>query len=352
MEREQHTSGESGKRPSVRTMVTEWWVARCRTFFSLPIAKQRLVFVGGCMGIVLVPLFILAFGSPLHFPHDVVVTVPRGSGVVGIASLLQERGVVSSSFWLTMFILAQGGETGVRSGDYFFDQPEGMFTIARRLLKGEYGLKPIKVVIPEGATVKEIGLILEQKIPTFDAVRFAKITKGKEGYLFPDTYFLLPNASTDNIVETLEAIFESRIGTVEGYLRASKHSLHDIIIMASILEREARTTETRRMIAGILWHRIRLGMPLQVDAVFVYINGKGSFDLTLADLRDDSSPYNTYTNRGLPPGPIANPGLDAILAAALPIDSSYLYYLSDMQGNMHYAKTFEQHKANKERYIP
>jgi len=120
--------------------------------------------------------------------------------------------------------------------------------------------------------------------------------------------------------------------------------------MASIIEAEARTTESRRIISGILWKRISLGMPLQVDSTFVYINGKNTYELTSDDLKIDS-PYNTYVYKGLPPTPIGNPGLDAILAALYPKTSKYLYFLSSKSGDMYYATTFEQHKRNKELYL-
>ena len=110
------------------------------------------------------------------------------------------------------------------------------------------------------------------------------------------------------------------------------------------------TDKDHKIISGILWKRIGMNMPLQVDAPFLYILGKTSAELTLADLKKDS-PYNTYVNRGLPIGPIGNPGFSALRAAVFPASSPYLYYLSDNEGIMHYAKTFEEHKANKEKYL-
>lgn len=120
--------------------------------------------------------------------------------------------------------------------------------------------------------------------------------------------------------------------------------------MASLLEEEARTTETRKMVSGILWKRLSAGMPLQVDAVFPYIIGKNTFEITLKDLEFDS-PYNTYKYKGLPPGPISNPGKDSILAAIYPTKSDYWFYLSDKNGLMHYAITFDEHKINKAKYL-
>ena len=120
--------------------------------------------------------------------------------------------------------------------------------------------------------------------------------------------------------------------------------------MASILEGEARRMETRKIIAGILWTRLEIDMPLQVDATFRYINGKGTFDLTKADLEEDN-PYNTYINKGLPPTPISSPGIDAISAALNPIKTNYIYFLSDNDGNMYYAVDFEGHKKNRVLYL-
>jgi UPF0755 protein len=120
--------------------------------------------------------------------------------------------------------------------------------------------------------------------------------------------------------------------------------------MASILEGEARLLETRRIVAGILWKRISLGMPLQVDTTFKYELGKTTFDLTTEDLKADSA-YNSYTRLGLPPTPVSNPGIESILAAVTPIKTNYLYFLTDKKGEMHYATTHEGHVANKFKYL-
>lgn len=124
----------------------------------------------------------------------------------------------------------------------------------------------------------------------------------------------------------------------------------EIIIMASLLEKEAKTEQDRKIISGILWKRLDVGMPLQVDASLNYINGKTSAEMTQKDLNQDS-PYNTYKYKGLPLTPICNPGLDAISVALNPISSPYWYYLSDKNGIIHFAKTFEEHKENKFKYL-
>ena len=147
----------------------------------------------------------------------------------------------------------------------------------------------------------------------------------------------------------MEDNFEAKINSLSAFATTTR-SKEDIIIMASILENETRTPEDRRIVSGILWKRLKLGMPLQVDASFVYVNGKNTYELTANDLKIDS-PYNTYKYQGLPPGPIGNPGLDSILAALNPTTTKYLYFLSSLDGKMYYAQTFEQHKKNRELYL-
>jgi len=201
----------------------------------------------------------------------------------------------------------------------------------------QFPLLQVKVTIPEGYTVKDIAEKFN-RFDNFNKENFLKIAK--EGYLFPDTYFLTGKETEKNIVKKMEENFKKKTGDVEP----------KIVIMASLLEKEARTIEDKKIISGILWKRLEARMPLQVDAVFPYIINKISTELTLDDLKIDSL-YNTYLYKGLPPAPICNPGLESIEAAKNPTDSLYWYYLSDSKNNIHYAKTFEEHKLNKIRYI-
>ena len=160
----------------------------------------------------------------------------------------------------------------------------------------------------------------------------------------------LPNISVVDIIPVLKSNFDKRIATIKNEITNYKKPLADIIKLASIVEEEARTTESRKVVAGILWKRLALNMPLQVDSSFKYINGKGTAELTLADLKIDS-PYNSYLYKGLPPTPIANPGLDSILATVTPTKTDYLYFLTDKEGDMHYARTYAEHLQNKELYL-
>jgi UPF0755 protein len=242
-----------------------------------------------------------------------------------------------------------GGEKKLIAGDYLLDKKEGPADLAFRITKGHFHLNTFKATIPEGWSVTQIGEYLKTNLISFDKSKFIKLAKEKEGYLFPDTYFISPTIKPEDMIKKMTDNFDLKIKSVTA-LSTSTKTLKEIIIMASILEEEARTTESRRMVSGILWKRISLGMPLQVDSTFLYINGKTTYELTLEDLKINS-PYNTYQYKGLPPGPISNPGLDAINAALNPIKSKYIYFLSSKSGTMHYATTFEEHKKNKELYL-
>lgn len=212
----------------------------------------------------------------------------------------------------------------------------------------------VKITIPEGYSVKDIA---EKFVgfKNFNKDNFLKIAGGKEGYLFPDTYFFTSLETEEEIIKKMESNFKEKavpILTQGVNNRGSSISseIGSVIIMASILEKEALTLEDKKIVSGILWKRLETGMLLQVDAVFVYIMGKKSSDLTLDDLKIDS-PYNTYLYKGLPLAPICNPGIESIEAALNPTASSYWYYLSDKNLNIHFAKNFNEHKLNKAKYL-
>lgn len=298
------------------------------------------------VGSILLIGFLLFFHTPRAFVPDTLVSIPSGTSGTAAAKLLEERNVVTSAVLLRIATIATGGTRGIKAGDYFFDRPQGILAVARRLSRGEHGLAPVRVLLPEGSSSKDMGAILARHLSRVDAAAFAREASSYEGYLFPDTYFFLPTATSGDVIAVLRATFEEKTGrTIPGAT-----SSRDLVIMASILEEEARGFEDRQIISGILWKRLAEGMRLQVDAPFSYLLGKASHELTVGDLAIDS-PYNTYAYPGLPPAPISNPGLDSLVAAANPTTTPYWFYLSDSEGAMHYAATFEEHLANKARYI-
>jgi UPF0755 protein len=308
-----------------------------------------MVFGAVVLGL-LIAVYLFLFSAPGTFPVGGYINIPSGSSLSSSAQILKERGVVRSAFLFKLFVYLSGGDRKVIAGEYFFPGASNVLAVAGRFAHGDFKTDPSRVRVPEGATVDDVIALLSKTIPDFNVFEFERASRGKEGYLFPDTYFFMPGQGTDAILGAFESNFNKNIAKIQAQIDAFGKPLSDIMVMASLLEREAPDTDDRRVIAGILWKRIKLGMPLQVDAVFPYIIGKNSLQLTRKDLATDS-PYNTYTNKGLPPGPIANPGLDAILAAVTPIQTKYLFYLSDSSGNIHYSVTYEQHLAAKNRYI-
>jgi hypothetical protein len=167
------------------------------------------------------------------------------------------------------------------------------------LATGNFNVDQVRITIPEGYSRAEISLISQALLPNFDVDKFMNKTQNDEGYLFPDTYFVFPSITTENFIKLLKDNFDTKINPLREDIVASSRSEKDIIKMASIIEKEAHGNEDRYVISGILWNRIDKGMPLQVDATFLYLLGKGSNSLTLEDLKTDS-PYNTYIYKGLP----------------------------------------------------
>ncbi len=284
---------------------------------------------------------------------DKVISISSGEGLSAAADQLQTVQAVRSEFVFKSLMVLFGGSHGLQAGDYYFAKPENAIHIAWRLTHHSYDLVQVRVTIPEGLNVNEIAAILEAQpnLTHFNNADFLKIATPYEGYLFPDTYYLMPNMTAQDIVDDMLANYKTRIKTLQPDIAAFGKPIGDVIKMASILEEEARTDESRETIAGILWKRLAQGIPLQVDSAFVFVDGKrASKDLTSSDLAIQS-PFNTYIHKGLPPTPISNPGLDSIRDAVHPIATKYYYYLSDAQGNMHYAVTLEEHDTNKAEYL-
>jgi UPF0755 protein len=290
------------------------------------------------------------FSSPKDFPVESIVHIEKGLTLTEIAEHLKATRIIQHPFLFRSMVISLGGERSIVGGNYFFEKRLNVMAVARRVIRGDYNLEPIKVTIPEGTPAFEIGKILKDRLGIFKFDEFVRLAQPEEGYLFPDTYFLLPNNDPAEVIMTMKENFTVRLSGIENAIKAFGKPLKDVIVMASIVEEEAMDSESRRIVSGILWKRLKLGMPLQVDASFQYVNGKASLELTTEDLKIDS-PYNTYKYTGLPPGPISNPGLDSIIASVTPTKTAYLYFLSDRKGKMYYASTFEEHVRNKERYL-
>jgi len=293
-----------------------------------------------------IPLY--AATPPSAFPSGSLVTVREGTGLYTLAEKLKQDRVIRSPFLFRMAAVVLGGERDMKAGQYLMPHPQNVFTLAWRVFHGDYGIEHIKLTIPEGFTVMKISALFDERFVLFNHADFMK--NAPEGYLFPDTYFVPIIATASSIIKLLNDNFTRKISSVAREIDNSRHTLEEIITMASIIEREAKYQEDRTTISDILWKRIELDIPLQVDASFVYINGKTTKDLTLDDLKIDS-PYNTYLYKGMPPTPISNPGLPSIVAALNPTTTPYFYFLTGSDGTMHYSRTFDEHVAKKHKYI-
>lgn len=324
----------------------------CNRFLTFIVIHRVLISTGLVSVIIIFWLsYSLFFAPPRTFPIRSIVTITEGSSLTNIAEQLEKQHIIRSAFVLRLLSVLNNVDGGVLAGDYYFHGKVNVLSVARMITTGDFGQTPIKIRILEGATTRDIAELFDSRFVYFNKQEFISLTEEKEGYLFPDTYQFLPSVRTKKVIGTLESNFNKKITQLEAEIFKFGVPVEEVIIMASILEKEAWRTETRRTIAGILWNRIAIGMPLQVDATFAYINGKNTFELTLEDLKIDS-PYNTYKYPGLPVGPIANPGLDSLRAAVTPIESDFLFYLSDLEGNTYYTETFEEHKINKAKYLP
>lgn len=313
-------------------------------------ANRRTVLILLLIGFIATFGYVYVIQPPDSFPVDVLVSVPKGQSLAEVSNNLEATGVVRSAFALRAVVKAMGAERTIHAGDYVFKEPRDLFSVARALIVGKYGLEPLRIRIPEGATVKEMAKIFGLLLQRFNPENFLAQSTQQEGYLFPDTYFFLPNITEDAVIQAMRQNFDGKIAPLQPAIASSTRSLSDIVIMASIIEREARNSADRRMISGVLWNRIARGMPLQVDVTFLYTIGKGTFQLTNRDLLTDS-PYNTYVRKGLPPTAIGSPSLDSLQAAVYPTKNDYLYFLADHTGVTHFCKTYACQLANKARYF-
>jgi len=303
----------------------------------------------GVVATVLVAAYM--FSAPGDFPEgQSVFTIDIGRPLVGVANDLEDAGYIRSKLVFSTFVTLLGGERRVSPGDYQLRYGQNVFQIAWQIARGNHGIERVKVTIPEGKTVGQIADLLDVAFPEFDAETFRTLAQSQEGYLFPETYFFFPAVTPDEAVRAMRAMFDFKTANLFSSAALGGRSVSSIVIMASLVEREAHGSDDRAVIAAILYKRLELGMRLQVDATVAYAAGKGDEALSKADFAIDS-PYNTYRHGGLPPGPIANPGIAAITAALSPAKTSYLYYLHDKNGSIHYAKTYAEHQKNIARYL-
>lgn len=283
------------------------------------------------------------------------IIIPKGASISSIGTQLTQKGLIRSPYVFRFVVWKNKLQGSIQAGTFKVKPSQSVEEIAFALTKGT---DDTWVTLVEGWRNEEIAEELTQTFgPEFDTKKFLELAKDKQGYLFPNTY-LFPKLSTPElIVSTLSKTFEKQFLTEDRQkLETQKRSVQDAVVMASLVEREARQPETMRTVAGILWKRLDAKWPLQVDATLQYAKGYDKKNKTWWSVpfgmdKSIKSLYNTYANPGLPPMPICNPGLNALKAVANPIESPYWYYITDDNGVMHYAETLSEHNANVKKYL-
>jgi UPF0755 protein len=313
-------------------------------------------------GAVLAGWFRHAVSVDRSYPRAALtVIVPNGSTGRAVAQLLEARGVIASALTYTALARLRGEQAAMKAGEFSFDPHRTTAEILQQVVNGGHQVA-VWVTIPEGFTAKEIAQALAARDlgdeddleSTFlgdSLVLLGSRTANLEGYLFPDTY-LIPTAATPaEIAKILTDQFAAELPKdAASQAKRLGFTVPQIVTLASLVEREAKADDERPLMAGVYYNRLRLGMPLEVDATIEYTFAHHKDVITYADLARDS-PYNTYLHEGLPPTPIANPGRASLRAAFHPQTSSYLYYVYMGNGHHAFSRTLAEHNANVARYL-
>lgn len=277
--------------------------------------KKILIIESVVFLIIIIFLFVCL--APNSFPKKHFLSIENGLSSKEIAIQLKNEKIIKSEMLFNFLIKIKGKDNELKSGEYWLDKKLSIFDVIKRLTTADFGNNQIKITIPEGFTIKDIAELFND-FDKFNKEQFLKEASNVEGYLFPETYFFLPNATSGQVILKAKETFNEKVGNID----------YKVLIMASIIEKEVHNAEDRRVVSGILWKRLKIGMLLQVDAA-----------------------SETYLKKGLPLTPICNPGLDAIDATLNPRESQYLFYLSAKDGTTYFAKTFEEHKLNIKKYL-
>lgn len=294
--------------------------------------------------------FVYVSGTPTNFPVDTEILIEPGTSTKEAAQIIKDAGAVHSKLALLIQLRLKHQDESVKASSYIFEKPLTLAQVAQALITGDNTSNLVRITHREGESNRELSRTADATLPDFDATVFLNLADDVEGKLFPETYFVPVTYTAEDLFVLLTDTFTEKLVPLESEITAHPLTLDEIIILASILEREANTQESKRMVSGILQTRLDIGMALQVDASMEYVLDKPLKELTAEDLKTES-PYNTYLNPGLPPTPIGNPGLEAIEAVLNPLPSNYLFYITGDDGNFYYAEDFEAHKRNIARHL-
>ncbi len=282
-------------------------------------------------------------------PIEQSFIIEKGEGLKEISANLEKAGLVRNKTYFEYYALFQGWAARLQAGEYFLSPSLNIPQIAGTIVKGEASSQEITVTIPEGFTLKQIDARLA-KTGLIKAGELLKQTQ-LEGYLFPDTYRFSREADLGEIIGKMRDNFDRKLDEdLRSEIVRQDRTIKEIIIMASLLEKEVPTDEDRRIVSGIFWKRLKDNYPLQSCATIAYILGLDKWRYSIEETKVTSL-YNTYQNVGLPPGPINNPGLSTIRAAVEPQETDYYFFLSKPDGETVFSQTMEEHNQNKVKYL-
>lgn len=275
--------------------------------------------------IVILSLFLISFflWQGIYFPRNPnlieakLFLIEKGQNLFQIGENLEKENLIKNRFFFDFYVLIKGGQDKLQAGEYSLSPSMSIDEIAKKIISGD--IAKIIVSIPEGFTVKQIEERLNLELPG----------ENLEGFLFPDTYQFPLRVSGKEVVKRMQDNFEKKFTEeLREEIEKQGKTIFEVVTMASLIEKEVKTKEDKALVSGILWKRLEIGMPLQVDAA-----------------------PETYERQGLPEKPICNPGLVSILATVYPKSSSYWYYLSSPDGKTHFSETLEEHNIKKAKYL-
>jgi len=301
-----------------------------------------------------------------HSSADRIVTIDPGIGTAATIARLKEAGIVQHPIALRLYVTLTGRSSRLKAGDYKFASPISPLEAIDKIRRGDVYYE--RVTIPEGFNTFEIAELLAAK--TGKATRedflalmadpgpirdIAPSAKRLEGYLFPDTYNYTTRTTPEDLIRMMVRRFDDVL--TDSWIRRAaqlKMPIHQVVTLASIIEKEAKVPEDRPLIASTLTNRLRIGMPLAADPTFIYaaeLAGDYDGNPNQPRHRRRNSPYNTYLHTGLPPGPIASPGRASLESALFPANTDYLYYvLAGADGHHKFSRTAAEHQAAVEQY--
>ncbi len=293
--------------------------------------------------------------APKSIALPYTFTIEPGMSVAAITDKAEDEHLVRSSVFLYLLLTLRHDPNNIYAGNYSFTEPRSVYAVARQLGSGAIDDESVRLTIPEGLRISEVAALVNGALPHISIEDYTIAAAGNEGYLYPETYYIPPQFTAADIVALQKQTYDERIEPVRAAITTSGHSEAEIIILASIIEREANDETSMKMVSGIFQNRLDIGMALQADATLEYaldapLNELGTGELA-EHLREFDSPYNTYRYAGLPPTPIGNPGLTAIEAALAPTPSEYFYYITGTDGEFYYANTLEEHNSNITHYL-